>query len=52
MPWDAPLPRAWAERWVNVVQFTEMPRGGHFTAWEAPEAYVEDLRAFRGTLGL
>jgi pimeloyl-ACP methyl ester carboxylesterase len=52
MPWDAPLPRAWAERWVNVVQFTEMPRGGHFTAWEAPDAYVEDLRAFRGTLGL
>ena len=50
MPWDAPLPRAWAERKVNVQQFTEMPRGGHFGAWEAPEAYAEDLRTFAGKL--
>ena len=50
MPWDAPLPRAWAERHVNVRQFTEMPRGGHFSAWEAPEAYAKDLRDFVGKL--
>jgi pimeloyl-ACP methyl ester carboxylesterase len=50
MPWDAPLPRAWAERKVNVQQFTEMPTGGHFTAWEAPDAYARDLRAFADTL--
>jgi pimeloyl-ACP methyl ester carboxylesterase len=48
MPDDAPLPRAWAERKVNVVQFSEMPRGGHFAAWEAPEAYAQDLQAFLG----
>jgi len=46
MPWDAPLPRAWAERKVNVQQFTEMPRGGHFSAWEVPEAYAQDVQAF------
>jgi pimeloyl-ACP methyl ester carboxylesterase len=51
MPLDAPLPRAWAERKVNVVQFSEMPRGGHFAAWEAPEAYAGDLQAFAGLLG-
>lgn len=50
MPWDAPLPRAWAERKVNVQQFTEMPRGGHFSAWEVPEAYAQDLQAFAGRL--
>jgi microsomal epoxide hydrolase len=46
MPYDAPLPRAWAERKVNVVRFSEMPHGGHFAAWEAPAAYVDDLRGF------
>jgi microsomal epoxide hydrolase len=51
MPWDAPLPRAWAERKVNVVQFSEMPRGGHFSAWEIPEEYSQDLRAFAERLG-
>ena len=50
MPWDAPLPRAWAERNVNVQRFTEMPRGGHFSAWEAPEAYAKDLQDFVGNL--
>ena len=50
MPWDAPLPREWAERHVNVRQFTEMPRGGHFSAWEAPEAYARDMLAFVGAL--
>lgn len=52
MPWDAPLPRAWAERKVNVVQFSEMPRGGHFSAWEIPEAYSQDLQAFAERFGL
>jgi pimeloyl-ACP methyl ester carboxylesterase len=50
MPLDAPLPRAWAERKVNVVQFSEMPSGGHFAAWEAPEAYAGDLQKFAGLL--
>jgi pimeloyl-ACP methyl ester carboxylesterase len=50
MPYDAPLPREWAERKVNLVRFTEMPRGGHFAAWEEPVAYAQDLQAFSKTL--
>ncbi len=46
MPLDAPLPRAWAERRVNLVQFTEMERGGHHSSWEVPEAFAADLRDF------
>jgi pimeloyl-ACP methyl ester carboxylesterase len=46
MPLDAPAPRAWAERKVNVVQFTEMEKGGHHSSWEVPDAFAEDLRAF------
>jgi epoxide hydrolase len=49
-PYDPPLPREWAERRVNVVRFTEFPRGGHFMAWEEPQLYVEDLRAFGSKL--
>jgi pimeloyl-ACP methyl ester carboxylesterase len=50
MPWDAPLPRAWAERKVNVQQFSEMPRGGHFSAWEVPDEYAQDLEKFASAL--
>jgi pimeloyl-ACP methyl ester carboxylesterase len=45
MPLDAPLPRRWAERSVNLKHFTEMPRGGHFGAWELPELFAQDLKA-------
>ncbi|WP_327436825.1 alpha/beta hydrolase [Sinorhizobium meliloti] len=41
-----PAPRAWGERWFNVVHWTEASRGGHFGAWEAPELLVQDLRTF------
>ncbi len=44
--WDAPLPREWAARQVNLVHFTEFPRGGHFMAWEEPELYANDLQDF------
>lgn len=44
MPMDAPLPREWAERNVNLMHFTEMPRGGHFGAWEVPDLFAQDLR--------
>lgn len=46
MPLDAPLPREWAERNVNLKRFTEMPQGGHFSAWEVPELYTKDLQEF------
>ncbi len=39
-------PREWAERFFNVQRWTEMPRGGHFAALEAPELLVNDIRAF------
>jgi pimeloyl-ACP methyl ester carboxylesterase len=43
-------PRKWAEARYNIVRWTEMPRGGHFAALEEPELYVEDVRAFFGSL--
>jgi epoxide hydrolase len=45
-PYDPPLPREWAERQVNLVRFTDFPRGGHFMAWEEPELYAKDLQDF------
>ncbi|WP_394436447.1 epoxide hydrolase family protein [Streptomyces sp. SGAir0957] len=39
-------PRAWLERTTNLVRFTEPERGGHFAAFEEPELYAEELRAF------
>jgi pimeloyl-ACP methyl ester carboxylesterase len=47
---DAPLPREWAERNVDLKRFTTLP-GGHFAAWEEPEAFARDLRGFRRELG-
>jgi microsomal epoxide hydrolase len=39
-------PREWAERFFNVRRWTEMPRGGHFAAWEEPQLFVQELREF------
>jgi pimeloyl-ACP methyl ester carboxylesterase len=39
-------PRAWVERMANAVRVTEPARGGHFPAFEEPELYAEELRAF------
>lgn len=43
-------PRSLAERRLNVVHWTEMPRGGHFGAWEQPEEFAADLKRFVATL--
>jgi microsomal epoxide hydrolase len=40
------LPREWAERLYNVERFTDMPRGGHFAAVEAPDLLAADITAF------
>jgi pimeloyl-ACP methyl ester carboxylesterase len=40
------LPREWAERLYNVERFTDMPRGGHFAAAEAPDLLAADIAAF------
>jgi pimeloyl-ACP methyl ester carboxylesterase len=39
-------PREWGERAYRVERWSEMPRGGHFAAWEEPELLVEDIREF------
>ncbi len=37
--------RRWAERTLtNIVHWGQMERGGHFAAWEQPEAFVRELR--------
>jgi pimeloyl-ACP methyl ester carboxylesterase len=43
-------PRAWAERLYDVRHYTTQPHGGHFPAWEAPDAYARDLRQFARSL--
>jgi len=45
-PLEAPFPpRPYVERGYNVVRWTEMPRGGHFAALEAPDLLAEDIVA-------
>ncbi len=43
-------PRSWVERGYNLTRWTEQPRGGHFAAMEAPDLFVQDLRAWAGGL--
>jgi pimeloyl-ACP methyl ester carboxylesterase len=43
-------PRSWCENSYNITHWTDMPRGGHFGAFEQPELYVQDVRAFFATL--
>lgn len=40
------VPRRWAENRYRVVHWNELPAGGHFAAFERPELFVDDLRAF------
>ena len=41
-------PLAWLERAYGdrLIHWTEMPRGGHFAALEAPELLIKDVREF------
>lgn len=41
-----PVPRAWVERNYPVIMYTEMPRGGHFTALEQPREFAENVLQF------
>jgi pimeloyl-ACP methyl ester carboxylesterase len=43
-------PRRWCEAAYNVTHWTTMPRGGHFAAFEQPELFVDDVRAFFATV--
>lgn len=39
-------PKRWLEQRYNITRWTEMPRGGHFAAFEQPQLLVDDVRAF------
>lgn len=39
-------PVSWIKQTYNVVQVTEMPRGGHFAALEQPGLLIADIRKF------
>jgi pimeloyl-ACP methyl ester carboxylesterase len=44
-------PRDWAERQLaDLRRWTEMPRGGHFAAFEEPELLADDVLAFLGEI--
>ena len=43
-------PRRWCEAVYNITHWTTMPRGGHFAAFEQPDLFVDDVRAFFATV--
>ena len=47
------VPKAWAKTMGPVVWESEWEHGGHFAAWERPDAVASDLRRMfrRGTGG-
>ncbi len=46
-----PTPRKWAERdCKNIVHWGELDAGGHFAAWEQPDAFVRELRTAFGLM--
>ena len=43
--------RHWMEsRYTNIRYWNELPKGGHFAAWEQPEAFVRELRIAFGKM--
>ncbi len=38
--------RRWCEAPYNITRWTDMPRGGHFAAFEQPGLYTDDVIAF------
>jgi pimeloyl-ACP methyl ester carboxylesterase len=46
-PAEVPRPsRRWAERrFHNIIHWGELPRGGHFAAWEQPDLFADELRS-------
>jgi len=43
-------PFRWITQTYNVVQKTEMPKGGHFAALEQPDLLLDDMRKFFATV--
>ena len=51
LPADLVRPvRDLGERLFNLRRWTEFPRGGHFAAFEEPELFADELRAFAAEL--
>jgi len=43
--------RRWMEgSYTNICHWTEMPKGGHFAAFEQPELFIAEVRRFFGAL--
>jgi pimeloyl-ACP methyl ester carboxylesterase len=41
-----PAPRSWVEKaYPKLLFYNRHPKGGHFAAWEQPQAIIDDLRA-------
>ena len=41
-----PTPRSWAERaFPKLIHYNQLPKGGHFAAWEQPKLFSEEVRA-------
>jgi pimeloyl-ACP methyl ester carboxylesterase len=39
-------PRSWTEKaYPKLIHYHRLPKGGHFAAWEQPQAFTEELRA-------
>jgi pimeloyl-ACP methyl ester carboxylesterase len=39
-------PRSWTEKaYPKLVHYERLPKGGHFAAWEQPQAFTEEVRA-------
>ncbi|MER7817997.1 epoxide hydrolase family protein [Streptomyces sp. NPDC096153] len=38
-------PKSWAEQaYPNLIHYNQLPKGGHFAAWEQPELLVDEVR--------
>ena len=38
-------PRSWVERaYPKLIHYNQLPKGGHFAAWEQPKYFVDELR--------
>jgi pimeloyl-ACP methyl ester carboxylesterase len=39
-------PKSWAEAaYPKLIHYNKLPKGGHFAAWEQPQAFTEEMRA-------
>jgi len=38
-------PRSWAEKaYPKLIHYNQLPKGGHFAAWEQPQSFTEEIR--------